>query len=105
MQHEAREWWGKTQRGYWIIKHRHHKDAHTVGLSGYEQEKDGMGITVIRSGDMQLDKNVSVEVVRSPSGTDGWHDRNAFVGAIKAVECFLFHATRGQVARFTYPFY
>lgn len=105
MQYECREWWGKTQRGYWLVKHKHHKDAKTVGLSGYQQEKDGMGVTVIRSGDMQLEKNVSVEIVRSPSGTDGWHDRNAFVGAIKAVECFLFHATRGQVARFTFPFY
>lgn len=105
MQYECREWWGKTQRGYWIIKHKHHKDAKTVGLSGYQQEKDHAGVTVIRSGDMALDKNVSVEIVRSPSGTDGWHDRKGYVGAIKAVECFLFHADRGQVARFTYPFY
>lgn len=105
MQYECREWWGRTQRGYWIIKHKHHKDAKTVGLSGYQQEKDHPGLTVIRTGDMDLSKNVSVEIVRSPSGTDGWHDRNAYVGAIKAVEAFVFNSERGQVARFTYPFY
>jgi hypothetical protein len=105
MQYECREWWGKTQRGYWIIKHKHHKDAKTVGLSGYQQEKDHAGVTVIKTGDMDLSKNVSVEIVRSPSGTDGWHDRNQYVGAIKAVEAFLFHSERGQVARFTHSFY
>lgn len=105
MQYECREWWGKTQRGYWIIKHKHHKDAKTVGLSGYHQEKDHAGVTVIKSGDMDLSKNVSVEIVRSPSGTDGWHDRNQYVGAIKAVEAFIFHSERGQVARFTHSFY
>jgi transcriptional regulator with XRE-family HTH domain len=105
MQYECREWWGKTQRGYWIIKHKHHKDAKTVGLSGYQQEKDHPGVTVIKSGDTDLSKNVSVEIVRSPSGTDGWHDRNGYVGAIKAVEAFIFNSERGQVARFTYPFY
>jgi transcriptional regulator with XRE-family HTH domain len=105
MQYECREWWGKTQRGYWIIKHKHHKDAKTVGLRGYQQEKDHPGVTVIKSGDIDLSKNVSVEIVRSPSGTDGWHDRNGYVGAIKAVEAFIFNSERGQVARFTYPFY
>ena len=105
MQYECRKWWGLTQRGYWIIKHKHHKDAKTIGMSSYQQEKDHPGVTVIKTGDMQLDKNVSVEIVRSPSGTDGWHDRNGYVGAIKAVEAFLFHSERGQVARFTYPFY
>ena len=105
MQYECREWWGKTQRGYWIIKHKHHKDAKTVGLSGYQQEKDMHGLTIIKTGNMNLSKNVSVEIVRSPSGTDGWHDRNGYVGAIKAVEAFIFNSERGQVARFTYPFY
>jgi hypothetical protein len=105
MQYECREWWGKTQRGYWLIKHKHHKDAKTIGLSGFQQEKDHAGVTVIKSGDMQLDKNVSVEIVRSPSATDGWHDRKGYVGAIQAVECFLFHSERGQIGRFTYPFY
>ena len=105
MQHECREWWGKTKRGYWIIKHKHHKDNKIVGLTPYQAEKDHPGVSVIRSGDIGLDRNVAVEIVRSPSGTDGWHDRNGYVGAIKAVEAFLFHHERGQIARFTYPFY
>lgn len=105
MQYEAREWWGRTLRGYWIVKHTHHKDAKAIGIAPYQMEKDHPGVTVIRSGDNALDRNVAVEVVRSPSGADGWHDRNGFVGAIKAVEAFLFHSERGQIARFTYPFY
>lgn len=105
MQYECREWWGKTMRGYWITKHTHHKSRKSVGLQPAELEKDHIGVTILRHDDSALDRNVSVEVVRSPSGTDGWHDRNGYVGALKAVEAFLFHRKRGNVARFTYPFY
>lgn len=105
MQYECREWWGKTKRGYWITKHKHHKDAKMVGLKPYQTEKDHAGVTVIRTGDTNFDQNVAVEIVRSPSGTDGWHDRNGFVGALKAVEAFLFHADRGKICNFIYPFY
>ena len=105
MQHECRPYWSGTKRGYWIVKHMHHKDEKMVGLAPYEAEKDHIGVTVIRSGDEDFSRNVSVEIVRSPSSSDGWHDRNGFVGAIKAVEAFLFHADKGQITRFTYPFY
>lgn len=105
MQHECREWWGKTKRGYWITKHIHHKDHKTFGLGPMEKEKDHIGVTVIKSNDVDHSQNVSVEVVRSPTAADGWHDRNGYVGALKAVEAFLFHIDKGQVARFTYPFY
>jgi hypothetical protein len=105
MQHECREWWGKTKRGYWLTKHIHHKDHKMFGLTPMEKEKDHIGVTVIRTNEGDYSQNVSVEVVRSPSNSDGWHDRNGYVGALKAVEAFLFHADRGQVARFTYPFY
>lgn len=104
MQHEQREWWGKTKRGYWLTKHKHHKDRKAIGLQTTQMEKDHIGVTVINAGSEHLDKNISVEVIRSPSGTDGWHDRNAYVGAIKAIEAFLFHVDDGQVARFTRPF-
>lgn len=105
MAYEAREHWGKVQRGYWITKHLHHKSRKTVGLSPAMHEKDLVGVTVIRAGVEDLSKNVAVEVVRSPSGNDGWHDRNGYVGAMKAVEAFMFHHRSGQVARFTRPFY
>ena len=105
MAFEAGEHYGKAMRGYWIIKHMHHKMKKAVGLSPGMVEKDDIGVTIIRPGAEDLRRNVSVEVVRSPSGTDGWHDRNGYVGAIKAIEAFLFHYRDGQVARFTKPFW
>lgn len=105
MQYEAREWWGKVKRGYWIIKHTHHKNAKMVGMSPYQVEKDYAGVTVIRSGNMNGDENIAVEVVRSPSGTDFYHHSHGYVGALKAVEAYVFSFERGQVARFTHPFY
>lgn len=96
---------GRAMRGYWITKHLHHKVRKTVGLSPALSEKDLPGVTVIRSGSEDLERNVSVEVVRSPSGTDGWHHRMGYVGALKAVEAFLFHHQDGQVGRFTKPFW
>lgn len=48
--------------------------------------------------------SVCVEALRSPSGTDGWHHRNGYQHAPKAVEGFLHHPKHGQVARFTHIF-
>ena len=104
MQYEARKWWGKTKRGYWILKHRHHKDRKRAGFDPIQLEKDHPGVTVIRTAPEICDRNVALEIVRSPSESDGWHDRNGYVGAIKAVEAFVFDADRGQVARFTEVF-
>lgn len=48
--------------------------------------------------------SVCVEMLRSPSGTDGWHSRNGFTHSPKAVEGFLHHIEFGQVARFSHYF-
>jgi hypothetical protein len=44
--------------------------------------------------------HLNIEYVRSPSAPDGWHDRNGYVNR-QAVECFIYHPTLGQRARFT----
>ena len=48
--------------------------------------------------------SVCIETLRSPSGTDGWHHRNGFQHAPKAVEGFIHNKNHGQVARLTHIF-
>lgn len=78
MAHESDDW-GKCKHKYFYTHHIHHKKS-----------KDYMG--------------VSVESLRSPSGTDSWHSRNGFQHAPKAVEGFLHHKEHGQIARFSHLF-
>ena len=47
---------------------------------------------------------VVVEYLRSPSGTDSWHKRKGFSGAQKAVEGFIHHKEKGQIARISHLF-
>ena len=70
--------WTKCNRRYIYTHHVHHK-----------QSKDIQGVTV--------------ESLRSPSGTDGWHDRNGYKSK-KAIEGFIHHPTDGQIARLTHYF-
>ena len=46
---------------------------------------------------------VNIESLRSPSGTDSWHDRNGY-RSIKAIEGFLHHPEHGQIARISHIF-
>ena len=48
--------------------------------------------------------SVCVETLRSPSGTDGWHHRNGYQHAPKAVEGFIHSKKHGQVARLSHLF-
>lgn len=68
--------WSETKHRYFYTHHVHHKTS-----------KDFIGVTV--------------ESLRSPSGTDGWHHRNGYTGAPKAVEGFLHSKKHGQIARIT----
>lgn len=70
---------GGKQRRYVYTHHVHHKIV-----------KDDIGVTV--------------ESLRSPSGTDGWHHRNGYQHAPKAVEGFIHDKHHGQVARLTHLF-
>ena len=92
----------KRPRRYWYLHHMHHKIRKRGRASERRQvEKDHIGFTVIQ-GKAGLTETTApeIEVVRSPSPPDGWHDRNGYVNA-QAVECFLHHPADGQVARFT----
>jgi hypothetical protein len=71
--------WSKTKYRYVYTHHVHHK-----------MSKDYIGVTV--------------ESLRSPSGTDSWHSRNGYQHAPKAVEGFLHHPTQGQIARISHLF-
>lgn len=68
--------WSSTKHRYVYTHHVHHKTS-----------KDYIGITV--------------ESLRSPSGTDSWHHRNGYQHAPKAVEGFLHCKENGQIARIT----
>jgi hypothetical protein len=79
MAHEASVHWADSIHRYVYTHHIHHK-----------QSKDYM--------------SVCVEALRSPSGTDSWHHRNAYQHAPKAVEGFLHSKEYGQIARITHLF-
>lgn len=76
---EAKDMWANTSHRYVFSHHLHHKVS-----------KDFIGVTV--------------ESLRSPSGTDSWHHRNGYQHATKAVEGFIHHKEFGQVARLSHIF-
>jgi len=79
MAQEAPKEWAKTEHRYVYTHHVHHKIA-----------KDMIGVTI--------------ESLRSPSATDGWHHRKGYQHAPKAIEGFIHHPQHGQVARLTHLF-
>jgi len=79
MAQEAGEDWSNAKNRYVYIHHIHHK-----------MSKDFIGVTV--------------EALRSPSGTDGWHHRKGYQHAPKAVEGFIHSKSHGQMARLTHLF-
>lgn len=78
MAHECKGW-SKAKHRYIYTHHVHHKNA-----------KDYQGVTI--------------ESSRSASGADGWHSRNGYEGAPKAIEAYIHHPKYGQVARLTHIF-
>lgn len=79
MAQESPKDWAETKHRYVYSHHLHHKIS-----------KDYIGVTV--------------ESLRSPSGTDSWHHRNGYQHATKAVEGFIHHKEFGQVARLSHIF-
>lgn len=79
MAQEASKDWGDTKHRYVYMHHVHHK-----------MSKDYIGVTV--------------EALRSPSGTDSWHHRKGYQHTPKAVEGFIHSKDHGQIARFTHLF-
>lgn len=80
MAEEAKKDWGDTKHRYFYTHHVHHKTS-----------KDLIGLTI--------------ESLRSPSGTDSWHHRNGYgIGGVKAIEGFLHSKVHGQICRITHIF-
>ena len=79
MAEEASEIWHECKHRYIYGHHIHHKTSKDVF-------------------------SVNIETLRSPSGTDGWHHRNGFQHAPKAVEGFIHHKELGRVACLTHIF-
>jgi len=77
--------WSETKYRYWYLHHLHHKVKHK-----WLDTKDYIGVTV--------------EYMRSPSGTDSWHSRKGFTGVQKAVEGFIHEKEAGQIARLVHYF-
>lgn len=75
--HEFSKEWHETDHRYIYGHHLHHKTS-----------KDYVGITY--------------ETTRSPTGTDGWHHRNGYQHAKRAVEAYVHSFKNGQVARLTH---
>ncbi len=78
MAQESKDW-STTKHRYVYTHHVHHKVA-----------KDFIGVTV--------------ESLRSPSSADGWHSRNGYQHAPKAIEGFIHSKKHGQIARITHIF-
>ena len=85
MANEAPDLWAKTKYRYVYLHHIHHKQT-----TKFQSGKDYQGVTV--------------EYLRSPSGSDAWHHRNGYVGAKKAIEAFIHSKDYGQIARLTHLF-
>jgi hypothetical protein len=85
MAQERPKLWSETTFRYWYLHHLHHKIKHK-----WLDAKDFIGVTV--------------EYLRSPSGTDSWHTRKGFTGTQKACEAFIHEKENGQVARLTHYF-
>ena len=82
--HEARELWSKAKFTYFYKHHIHHKR-----VLKWRSGEDFIGLTV--------------EYLRSPGASDGWHHRNGYI-APKAVEGFIHSKEHGQCARITHYF-
>lgn len=80
---ECSQYWVECKYKYWYLHHIHHKK----GLK-YVNVNDKIGVTI--------------EYMRSPSGSDAWHSQKGYTGSPKAVEGFIHSATHGQIARITH---
>lgn len=82
---EAKELWSQCKYYYWYLEHIHHKQFYKFMMG-----KDMQG--------------VSIEFLRSASGTDSWHKHNLYANNLKAIEAFIHSKEHGQIARLTHLF-
>lgn len=84
MASEAKDW-SATKFRYIYLHHLHHKK-----VTKWQSALDTPGVTM--------------QILRSPSAPDGWHDRNGYTQQPRAVEGFIHHKTKGQIASLTHYF-
>ena len=77
--------WSSSKYRYIYLHHIHHNAKYK-----FLTTKDLPGITV--------------EYLRSPSGTDSWHHRNQYQNSFKAIEGFIHSKKHGQVSKITHLF-
>lgn len=77
--------WSDTKFRYIYLHHLHHKK-----VTKWQSALDTPGVTM--------------QILRSPSAPDGWHDRNGYTNQPMAVEGFIHHKEKGQVASLTHYF-
>lgn len=106
MKVEAKKAYSLADHCTWFVHHIHHKVKNSyIGKLKENLERDIRDVTVIKSNNRKNPQDkVHVEYVRTPSASDSWHDRNGYTGNSQAIECFVFHQSQGQVARFTHFF-
>lgn len=85
MASESPQDWASSKFRYIYLHHIHHK-KHIKWQNG----KDYIGATV--------------EYLRTPSATDGWHSKKGYVGVSQAIEGFVHSKENGQIARLTHYF-
>lgn len=85
MAQESGQKWVDCPYRYVYLHHVHHKQ-----IFKFLAAKDQIGVTI--------------EYLRSPSATDGWHDRNGYIGAKKAIEGFIHSMDGGRVATLAHLF-
>jgi hypothetical protein len=86
MSNEHPNWSNKEkQLKYIYLHHLHHKK-------------------VTRWNPAQDTRGVEMQILRSPSAPDGWHDRNGYCLAPQAVEGFIHHKEHGKIATLTHFF-
>jgi len=79
MAQEAAADWASCRHRYFYKHHIHHDDSKDFG-------------------------SVNVKTVRSPSGADGYHHRNGYQHAPKAIEGFVHHKEHGRIAMLSHIF-
>lgn len=84
MAQEQPKMWSETTHRFFYIHHIHHYSKAMT-----EHGKDYIGVTV--------------ESLRSPSGTDAWHKKKGYI-ASKGIECFLHSKETPSTGKFTHYF-
>ena len=104
MKTEARVAWAQVTMGVWITNHIHHKDrkARKGKTTALSIEKEYSDVLVINRGKGENQRDYAyVEYMRTPTGSDSWHNRNGYDHQIPAIEAFILHPEHGQHARIT----